>query len=108
MATIRIDDNSLRPTKSNLNTISTSTGISAVSGVTGVYSKRSPSADRRSVRSRSRGRSIDRRSLHSGDGETAAHDEDSGLRHSGDFKKKQVYFQSTRLCLQRCLIDLGL
>jgi KUP system potassium uptake protein len=80
--TIRIDD-TVRPTRSN--TDRTSTGFG-----NGIYPYRSQSrasSNSRSIRGR-RG-SFDRRSQKSGDHE-AAEDEDSGLRQSGDFKKRQV------------------
>lgn len=81
MATIRIAE-TIRPTRSNGNLNNSNVGG-------GVYPMRSvsrASSDRRSIR----GRSIDRRSLKSGDNE-GAEDEDSGLRQVGDFKKRQVF-----------------
>jgi KUP system potassium uptake protein len=81
--TIRIDD-TVRPTRSN--TERTGTGFG-----NGIYPYRSQSrasSNNRSIRGR-RG-SLDKRSLKSGDHE-AAEDEDSGLRQSGDFKKRQVH-----------------
>jgi KUP system potassium uptake protein len=82
MATIKIDD-TLRPTRSNDNP-----PYSGVGG--GVYSARNisrDSVDKRSIGARTR--SIDRRSLRSGNNERVE-DEDSGLRQAGDFKKRQV------------------
>jgi KUP system potassium uptake protein len=80
--TIRIDD-TVRPTRSNLDRTGTGFG-------NGIYPYRSQSrasSHNRSIRGR-RG-SFDKRSQKSGDQEAAV-DEDSGLRQAGDFKKRQV------------------
>ncbi|OCL04473.1 potassium transporter [Glonium stellatum] len=81
MATIRIAE-SLHPTRSH--------GDPPKDGIGGgVYSTRNisrSSLERRS--SRGRARSVDRRSVRSGDDEE---DEDSGLRQAGDFKKRQIF-----------------
>jgi KUP system potassium uptake protein len=82
MATIRIAE-TLHPTRSHSNP--PKDGIGG-----GVYSTRNisrSSLERRS--SRGRTRSVDRRSLKSGDNE-GIEDEDSGLRQAGDYKKRQV------------------
>ncbi len=79
--TIRIDD-TVRPSRSNLER--SATGFS-----NGIFPYRSQSRTSSNNRSRGRRGSLDKRSQRSRDDE-AAEDEDSGLRHSGDFKKRQV------------------
>jgi hypothetical protein len=94
MATIRIDD-SVRPTRAHG---PTGTGLSG-----GVYPMRSLS---RGSGSRGRRNSTDRKSLRSGDQE-AAEDEDSGLRQSGDYKKRQVQLKHMNLLTLLELTCLG-